>query len=99
MNSIKWLGDETADDLPDRLHTLYKAISDERYAVQETVLVKELYHGLNGHGRAYETTNNSYEYIGQDLASDELTIINLAYLDDARQMLELLRKHYGDIEQ
>jgi len=64
MNSIKWLGDETADDLPDRLHTLYKAISDERYAVQETVLVKELYHGLNGHGRAYETTNNSYEYIG-----------------------------------
>ncbi|AGM11515.1 hypothetical protein M199_gp151 [Halogranum tailed virus 1] len=85
MNSLKWTGDESIEDVQEPMRTL--AQEGEEHA-----LTKEIYLAINGHGSGHELTDDGYEYVGPTFDSEELLIIALAYRNDAKKMIELAQK-------
>jgi len=60
MNSLKWIGGESIEDIQEPMRTL--AEDGEEHA-----LTKEIYLAINGHGSGHELTDSGYEYTGRSL--------------------------------
>lgn len=76
MNSIKWSGDETIDDLYD--HWVEMVEQGNR-----AQLVRELSSAVNTGTRASEPSG--------DIDTDEMMIRELAYGDDADKIIDMVR--------
>lgn len=79
---MKWLGDESIEDIPEPMRTL----AEQK---REHALTKEIYLAINGHGSGHEMKDGELVYTGPTFEPEELTIIALAYRQDAHKMIEL----------
>jgi hypothetical protein len=79
MNSIKWIGDETVDDLYDKWIELVEAGNRAQ-------LVRELSYAVNRGTHSPESHESD---------SDEMMIRELAYGDDADKIIEMVRESDG----
>lgn len=86
MNTINWDGDETIDDLYD--HWVQLAEEGNRAG-----LLKELSRAVNSGRRAYrQTEDGDLEYVGPAYSTQEMTILELSYGDDADKVIEMVRE-------
>lgn len=85
MNSIKWKGDETLDDIYD--HWIQLLENGNRAG-----LLKEIYCAVNGHGSAFEEVDGELVYRGPDMNCDDMTILEFAYGSDVRRVREMIEE-------
>jgi hypothetical protein len=85
MNSIKWEGDETIDDLYDHWIALVEAGN-------RAGLLKDLAHSVNKREKAHIRRDGDLEYIGPEYDSNDMVIIELAYGSDATKIIEMVRE-------
>lgn len=82
MNTLVWT-DETIDDLYDHWITLAENGN-------KSGLVKDIYAGLNGHGRAHEWEDGELVYIGPDLDTQDMTMLFMSYGGDAQHIIDMV---------
>lgn len=86
MNSIKWKGDETLDDLYD--HWIQLVEEGNRAG-----LLKEMSRAVNSGRSAYEEQEDgSLEYVGPKYDTSEMTILELSYGSDADKVIEMVKE-------
>lgn len=86
MNTIKWHGDETLDDLYD--HWIQLVEEGNRAG-----LLKEMARAVNSGRSAYEEQEDgSLEYVGPAYSTQEMYIVEMAYGSDATKVIEMVKE-------